>query len=70
MPFPFLVAFGYWSIPAVPIILYVFASIELVSEEVEEPFDLDENDLPLDNLVEKIQLSVETVGEAALAARA
>ena len=55
MPFPFSAQFGYWGVPAVMILFYAFASIELVSEEVEEPFGLDSNDLPIDNLVDKIK---------------
>lgn len=54
MPFPFSAQFGYWGVPAVMILFYAFASIELVSEEVEEPFGLDSNDLPIDVLVDKI----------------
>jgi putative membrane protein len=54
MPFPFSAQFGYWGVPAVMILFYAFASIELVSEEVEEPFGFDSNDLPIDVLVDKI----------------
>jgi putative membrane protein len=68
MPFPFSAQFGYWGVPAVMILFYAFASIELVSEEVEEPFGFDSNDLPIDILVDKIakDLSHFLHGERAL----
>jgi ion channel-forming bestrophin family protein len=37
------------------ILLYVFASIELIAEEIEDPFGTDENDLPADNICEKLK---------------
>lgn len=54
MPIPFSVEFGYWGILAVTVIFYTFASLEIVSEEVEEPFGTEANDLPTDELAEKI----------------
>jgi putative membrane protein len=54
MPIPFSVEFGYWGILAVMVIFYTFASLEIVSEEVEEPFGTEANDLPTDELAEKI----------------
>jgi putative membrane protein len=35
-------------------IFYVLASLELIAEEIEEPFGVDTNDLPLDRLSEMI----------------
>jgi putative membrane protein len=37
-------------VPITVIVLYVFASIELIAEEIEDPFGEDDNDLPLDNI--------------------
>lgn len=54
MPLTFSIEYGYWAIPAVMLIFYAFASLEIVSEEVEEPFGTGANDLPTDELSEKI----------------
>ena len=61
MPLAFGVSIGYWSIPMVMIIFYAFTSLELISEEVEDPFGTDENDLPTDELSEKIRKSTKEI---------
>lgn len=58
MPLPFAAEFGYWAVLAVMVIFYTFASLEIVSEEVEEPFGTEANDLPTDELAEKIYRDV------------
>ena len=35
--------------------------MELIAEEIEDPFGVDENDLPLDGLCETIQGNVEEI---------
>jgi putative membrane protein len=61
MPLAFGLSIGYWSIPVVMIIFYAFTSLELISEEVEDPFGTDENDLPTDELSEKIRKSTKEI---------
>lgn len=46
---------GYTTVPITIIVLYVFASIELIAEEIEDPFGEDENDLPLDDICSRIK---------------
>ncbi|MDI1356349.1 MAG: bestrophin family ion channel [bacterium] len=58
MPIAFGLSLGYWAIPIVMIIFYAFASLELISEEIEDPFGTDSNDLPTDEISEKIKKSV------------
>ncbi len=55
MPFTFGLTTGYWSVLIVIIMFYAFASLELISEEIEDPFGTDDNDLPLDEIAEKIK---------------
>ncbi len=50
MPFGFAQEFGYWSVIIVPLLFYIFGSIELLAEEIEDPFGLDDNDLPTDQI--------------------
>ncbi len=54
MPFGFVFSLGFWVIPVVTFIFYVLASLELIAEEIEDPFGGDENDLP----IEKISASI------------
>jgi putative membrane protein len=61
MPIAFGLTIGYWSVPIVMIIFYAFASLELLSEEIEDPFGTDLNDLPLDALSEKIKSNVSDI---------
>lgn len=59
MPITFSTEYGYWAVPAVMLIFYAFASLELISEEVEEPFGTGANDLPTDELADKIASDLE-----------
>jgi putative membrane protein len=61
MPFTFGVDFGYWSIPLVMFIFYAFTSLELISEEIEDPFGDDSNDLPTDEIAQRIRVSVKEI---------
>ncbi|PKP47012.1 MAG: hypothetical protein CVT95_06185 [Bacteroidetes bacterium HGW-Bacteroidetes-12] len=58
VPLGFFPDFGYWSIPISMFIFYVFVSIEIIAEEIEDPFGLDDNDLPTDDLSEKINQNI------------
>lgn len=55
IPFMFGPDFKYATILISMIVLYVFASIELIAEEIEDPFGEDDNDLPLDDFCDKIK---------------
>jgi ion channel-forming bestrophin family protein len=54
---------GYYVIPIVSFIFYVLASMELIAEEIEEPFGRDTNDLPLSRMCEKIEKHVGEIFE-------
>lgn len=61
MPFGFAMEFGYWSIGIVSLLFYIFASIELIAEEIEDPFGTDDNDLPTDSIAQTIQQNIEEI---------
>ncbi len=61
MPISFGLTTGYWSIPIVMIMFYAFASLELISEEIEDPFGMDDNDLPIDEISEKIKANTKEI---------
>ena len=63
LPFGYVFSLGYIAIPVVVFIFYVLASLELIAEEIEEPFGTDTNDLPLDRMAEMIAMqSAELLG--------
>jgi putative membrane protein len=55
MPIGFVLDFKYWAIPIVSLVFYTFASIELLAEEIENPFGMDANDLPMDKITKTIK---------------
>lgn len=48
-------------IPIVTFIFYVLASLELIAEEIEEPFGGDENDLPLEKMAHGMRVHIHEV---------
>jgi putative membrane protein len=61
LPFGWVFSLGYFVIPIVPFILYVLASLELIAEEIENPFGEDANDLPVDQICNNIEKHVEEI---------
>lgn len=61
LPFAFVTLSGYMTVPIVMIISYVILSVELIAEEIEEPFGRDINDLPTDELSVKIRDNVREI---------
>lgn len=60
-PWSFILENGAWGIAIVAVVFYFLLGIEMIAEDVEEPFGLDPDDLPLERLVETIRLSVAEV---------
>ena len=64
-PWSFILENGFWGIPIVGVLFYFLFGIELIAEDVEEPFGLDLDDLPLERLCDVVRASVvEVFGEA------
>lgn len=61
LPFAFVTVYHYWTILIVVLILYILMSIELLAEEIEDPFGSDINDLPTDMLAGKIEKNVKEI---------
>ncbi len=61
LPFGYVFNLGYYTIPVVIFIFYVLASLELIAEEIEEPFGNDENDLPTQRIAENIKKNIEEI---------
>jgi putative membrane protein len=58
LPLGYVFAVGYLIIPIVVFIFYVLASLELIAEEIEDPFGFDANDLPTDTIAAGIRETV------------
>jgi len=58
LPFAFMTDFHYITVPIVLMIFFILVSVELVAEEIEDPFGNDENDLPTKQISEKIKRNV------------
>jgi ion channel-forming bestrophin family protein len=58
LPMAYVFSLGYYVVPVVVFIFYAMASLELIAEEIEEPFGHDDNDLPLTRICEKIDIHV------------
>ena len=63
LPVSFVWEFAYWTVPIVMLIFYFLVSVELISEEIEDPFGGDINDLPLLQLCDKIKANVTEIFE-------
>lgn len=58
LPFGLIEEFGYFTILLVMILFFAFLGIELLAEEIEDPFGLDCNDLPTGNIATTIKNNV------------
>jgi putative membrane protein len=55
LPFALVDPYGWWAIPATLLVAYTFFGIEEIGVEIENPFGLDANDLPLERFCETIE---------------
>ncbi|MBL9131726.1 MAG: hypothetical protein JNG86_11035 [Verrucomicrobiaceae bacterium] len=61
MPVGFVLDYGYWAVPVVMFVFYAFASIEVIAEEIEDPFGTEANDLPTDAISETIRANLHDI---------
>jgi len=61
LPFGFLSQSGFMTVPIVVLISFIILSVELIAEEIEDPFGRDMNDLPLDELAGKMKENVREI---------
>ena len=63
LPIGYVITLGYYVIPVVMFVSYVLLSLEMIAEEVENPFGMDANDLPTDQIAAGIRTSVHDIFE-------
>lgn len=61
LPLAFVTVFGYYSALIATFVFYVLVSMEVLAEEIEDPFGTDDNDLPTDQLAERIERLVRDI---------
>lgn len=61
LPFSYVYSMHYMVIPVVAFVFYVLASLELIAEEIEDPFGHDLNDLPLEKINRNIERHVHEI---------
>ncbi len=61
LPLGFVHDYEYWTIPLVMLLFYFLVGIELIAEEIEDPFGRDQNDLPTDDLSKKIKGNIHEI---------
>lgn len=55
--------FRWATIPMVLFVFYAFAGLELIAEEIEDPFGHEDNDLPTDEIAAKIKKNLKEIVE-------
>jgi len=58
LPLGYVFSMGYLIVPVTGFVFYVIASLELIAEEIEDPFGKDANDLPTDKIAHNIQVHI------------
>lgn len=62
-PFGWVDTFGVFIIPMMVMIIYVLLGLEILSEELEDPFNIRDNSLNLDVIARNIQLNIAQIAE-------
>ena len=58
LPLGYVSNLHFLVVPLVVFVFYVLASLEVIAEEIENPFGTDDNDLPLDTICKGIHKTV------------
>ncbi|MBC8156155.1 MAG: bestrophin family protein [Bacteroidetes bacterium] len=67
LPFTMIDSYGYVTIPMMFVTAYFLIGLEMIGVEVEDPFGMDRNDLPLSQLSQRIRVDVHEVMRQPLA---
>ena len=55
--------FDYWAVLITTFVFYALVSMEVLAEEIEDPFGFDANDLPLDQICQTIKQDLNNIIE-------
>ena len=65
LPVANVVNLGCFMIPITMFVYYVLMSLELIAEEIEDPFNNDENDIPMEAISQNIEGSINLISNKA-----
>ena len=65
LPVANVVNLGGFIIPITMFVYYVLMSLELIAEEIEDPFNNDENDIPMEAISQNIERSINLISNKA-----
>ena len=61
LPIAYVINLGLFMIPLTVFVYYVLMSLELIAEEIEDPFNNDENDIPMEAIAKNIERNVHQI---------
>lgn len=61
LPIAYVINLGLLMIPLTVFVYYVLMSLELIAEEIEDPFNNDENDIPMETIAQNIEKNVHQI---------
>ena len=61
LPIAYVVSIGWLMIPLTVFVFYVLMSLEVIAEEIEDPFNNDENDLPTEQIAQNIERNIDLI---------
>lgn len=61
LPVAYVLSLGLFVIPLTMFVYYVLMSLELIAEEIEDPFGNDENDIPMHALAQNIERNIDLI---------
>ncbi|SEH93398.1 bestrophin family protein [Epilithonimonas hominis] len=61
LPVANVVNIGFFMIPITMFVYYVLMSLELIAEEIEDPFNTDENDIPMESIAQNIERNIDLI---------
>ncbi|SKC00695.1 putative membrane protein [Soonwooa buanensis] len=61
LPVAYVINIGYFMVPLTMFIYYVLMSLEIIAEEIEDPFNNDVNDVPMETLAQNIGKNVDLI---------
>ncbi|WP_115620715.1 bestrophin family protein [Chryseobacterium indoltheticum] len=61
LPIAYVINLGLFMIPLTVFVYYVLMSLELIAEEIEDPFNNDENDIPMEAIAQNIERNVHQI---------
>ena len=61
LPVAYVINLGLFIIPLTVFVYYVLMSLELIAEEIEDPFNNDENDIPMETIAQNIEKNVHQI---------